>query len=85
MTVNTRQPALTVLKVNEWMAYMLAKEMAWRAVDQAFCMEDVATWQEWSDDVPGSNSEIVSDVPECGTSQLNPRSTTLAILKRGEK
>ena len=69
---------------NEWMAYMLAKEIAWQAVDQAFCMEDVATWQEWSYDVPGSNSENVSDeIPECGTTQPNPRSTTLAILKKG--
>ena len=80
----TRQSALTVLSGNEWMAYMLAKEIAWQAVDQAFGMDDVATWQEWSDGVPGVDVENVVDKnPECGTAQPTLGSTALATLNEG--
>ena len=51
-----KQSTLPVLKGSEWIAYSLAKEMAWEAVDIAFCMRDIVNWEEWS-------------VPECDSGE----------------
>ena len=37
------QSILHVLTGMEWIAYTLVKEIAWGAVDIAFCMDEVAT------------------------------------------
>ena len=41
-----KQSTLQVLTGLEWIAYTLVKEIAWGAVNTAFCMEEVATWEE---------------------------------------
>ena len=86
------QSTLQVLTGLEWIAYTLVKEIAWGAVETAFCMDEVTTWEEWGlpeDDreaarvvqveacgVSGEPSGLVS---ECGTSQ------TKIIDKRANK
>ena len=85
ITGKTKQPGLKVLRGSEWIGYMLAKEIAWQAVDQAFGMEDVATWQEWTDDVP--NSMIVNvqvESQECGTAQLTSDNTIVESQTKTE-
>ena len=56
ITTQLKQSTLPVLKGSEWIAYSLAKEMAWEAVDIAFCMRDIVNWEEWS-------------VPECDSGE----------------
>ena len=43
--INLMEP---VLKGSEWKAYSLAKEVAWVAVDIAYCMRDINNWKELS-------------------------------------
>ena len=53
-------------------------------MDQAFGMKVVATWQEWTDNVP--NSMIVNvqvESQECGTAQPTPDNTQLTTLNKG--
>ena len=39
-----RQSVLPVMTGNTWMAYTLAKEMAWQAVDRAWSLAGVEEW-----------------------------------------
>ena len=43
----SKQSTLPLLTGPECIAYLLVKEMAWEAVEAAFCMKEVATWEEW--------------------------------------
>ena len=47
-------------------------------------MEDVATWQEWTDNVPNSMSVNVQvESQECGTAQPTSDNTQLTTLNKG--
>ena len=53
-------------------------------MDQAFDMEDVARWQEWTDDVPNSMSvDVQVECLECGTAQPTSDNTRLPTLNKG--
>ena len=45
-TNQTKQPKLVFLRGNAWMAYQLAKELTWQAVDESFYMQGVSNWEE---------------------------------------
>ena len=55
--VSKKQSTLPVLTGNHWMAYTLAKEMAWQAVDRAWSLAGEDDWVDWSP------NEFVEDVP----------------------
>ena len=61
------------MKGSEWMAYSLVKEMAWETVEIAFCMRDVANWEEWGPTMDDISEQIRVDQPECGTAQMHPQ------------
>ena len=71
-TSKKKQPVLPVMKGSEWMAYSLVKEMAWETVEIAFCMRDVANWEEWGPTMDDISEQIRVDQPECGTAQMHP-------------
>ena len=69
------QSTLPFLTGMEWIAYSVVKEMAWEAVDSAFCMKEVANWEEW-DLIEPHGAEVYEtiidasmQVRECGTAQ----------------
>ena len=45
-----RQSVLPVMTGNTWMAYTIAKEMAWQAVDRAWSLAGVDEWEDWGPD-----------------------------------
>ena len=67
---NNMQPKLNVLTGTDWMIYQLVKELTGGAVDRAWCLDDVAMWEEWGVtneecDRPGKTLPV----SECGTTQ----------------
>ena len=77
-----RQTVLPVMTGSVWMAYTLAKEMAWLAVDRAWSLAGVDEWQDWGPDEPvgeildgGVLPVAVGDVKSrgCGTTQAAPK------------
>ena len=77
----SKQSTLPFLTGLEWIAYLLVKEMAWEAVETAFYMKEVATWEKWDvlecDDTM-AQAEVCSvrvspnmQLNECGTAQIN--------------
>ena len=88
-----KQSTLPVLKGSEWIAYSLAIEVAWVAVDIAFCMRDIINWEEWSvlESVSGEREEEFDSVvataeqtSEGGRAELTThnRSDLATLLKR---
>ena len=88
-----KQSTLPVLKGSEWIAYSLAIEVAWVAVDIAFCMRDIINWEEWSvlESVSGEREEEFDSVvataeqtSEGGRAELTThnRSDPATLMKR---
>ena len=71
-----RQSVLPVMTGNTWMAYTIAKEMAWQAVDRAWSLAGVDEWEDWGPDeiagatVKGGMLPVTGgDEHGCGTTQ----------------
>ena len=89
-----KQSTLPVLTGNHWMAYTLAKEIAWQAVDRAWSLAGVEDWDDWSPDefVMNGKDEMLDVVVMagqshgCGTAQKNIQiisNSTPLTLKEG--
>ena len=65
-----KQKSLAVLTGLEWQAYVMIKELAWKAVDMAWCGNEVEKWEAGDIPVPATTEEYASPAEHGGDNNV---------------